>query len=159
MATNSHPHIYFGRVTIGHHLKTDAPKLEDNTKNNELKSKYADHIVEKCIEKGWDAEVRRYPDNGYCSELDGTWAYPITINSGGILYTYLIFSVKDYKYNYGSPFYNKDYYCLNPFSPYYNQLNHRPMSMWSKYDEFTEIVKDVLGDCTEINGFGVDKSE
>ena len=62
------------------------------------------------------------------------------------------------KGNYGSPFYNRDYYCLNPYSPYFNQMNHRPMSMWSKYNEFTNIVKEIFGDCTEITNFVVDET-
>jgi hypothetical protein len=148
--------IHRGRVVIGHHLKTNSEK--NCIDNNKLKREFADNIVKRCIENGWDATIHIYPENGYCSELDGNWAYPITIVDNSITYTYLIFSMNNLKGNYGSPFYNRDYYCLNPYSPYFNQMNHRPMSMWSKYNEFTDIVKEIFGDCTEITNFVVDET-
>ena len=139
--------IRLGRVVIGHHLKTSC--IDNRDANNKRKSELAESIAGKCREKGWSVTVHRYPENGYCSELDGNWAYPISINDGGTTYTYVIFSMTDLDGNYGSPFYNSRYCC----SSHFGGINHHAMSAWSKYGEFTEIVKDVFGECYEIEHF------
>lgn len=136
--------IRIGQVVIGHHLKTT--RLDDEDENDKEKSELAKSIVDKCCEKGWTATVHRYPNNGYCSELDDKWANPISIIDGENTYTYVIFSMPDLDGNYGSPFYKS-------YNLYGSRIKHLPMSVWSKYSEFTEIVKDVFGECNEIEHF------
>jgi len=150
--------IHMGRVVINHHLKTD--QLSDRDKNNEEKRRIALAIGKKCREKGWNAMVHEWPSNGYCSELDGKWAYPISIKTDdgkldtgyyassvpGCTYTYVIFSLSDLADNYGAPFYNRRYASDS-------KMNHQPIDGWSKYDEFTEIVKEVFGKYEKINKY------
>ena len=150
--------INLGRVVIGSHLKTK--KLQNKDKNNNEKKRIALAITEKCRDKGWDVIVHEYPQNGYCSELDGNWAYPISIKATDekndtshyissvpeYIYTYVIFSLSDLADNYGAPFYNRNYVMDS-------NMNHLPISEWSKFDEFTDIVKAVFGECESIDKY------
>ena len=150
--------IQFGRVIINHHLKTQSvPNMEEN---NKKKENMADTISKKCRAKGWSATVHKWPSRGYCRELDGNWAYPISIKTDigkrdtgnfctsipGRTYTYIIFSVSDLAGNYGAPFYNNSYIRDS-------NMNHTAISAWSNYDEFTDIVKEVFGDYHKIDKY------
>jgi hypothetical protein len=139
--------INMGSVRILPHLKTN--RLPDRDDNNTHKGVLADRIAYKCREKNWNTTVHRWPKSGYCSELDGVWAFPISIVDGKLTYTYMIFSLSDLDGNYGSPFYNYEYTAPRGRGG----IDHHDISKWSKFDEFEKIVKEVFDDFTEIKEF------